>query len=386
MTQVLVATTPEERHTIYQFRYNVYVEEMGKNPHYANHTERILKDALDDTATLLYLMMDGKIAATVRRNVLHTSALSVPLKNALAIDRFVSEFSEALLCFDSRFMIAPEWRNSFAAGLIVAEVYKIGREQGLQFDFSHASPWLVPFYENLGFRRYTDNFLDEDAGLQIPMVMLFEDVDHLRSVHSPFYRLARRLPYSATARDWFMQAFPQQTQFFNPYQHSLQEVWEFWLKKRRSHPNQSAAIFEDLAEDNIKKLLRHGAFHPVKAGEAILRLGDINNSMFVVLSGAVQRSSVTPPATSATTTLGPYQIFGEATLFAELPSPEQVTALTDTELLVLPRQSMMRAMKTMPEAICQLFLYASRSVCERYVPTSRQGDRTVNPLVVGQAA
>lgn len=383
MSQVLVATTPEERHAIYQFRYNVYVEEMGKNPRYANHTERILKDVLDDTATLLYLIMDGKIAATVRRNLLHISSLPAPLSSALAIDRFAAKFSKASLCFDSRFMIAPEWRNSFAAGLIVAEVYKLGREQGLQFDFSHASPWLVPFYENLGFRRYTNNFLDEDAGLQIPMVMLFEDVDHLHLVHSPFYRLARHMTHSVTARDWFMQAFPQQMQFFNPYQHSLEEVWEFWLKKRRSHPDQSVAIFADLAEENIKKLLRHGAFHPVRAGETILRLGDINNSVFVVLSGTVQRSSLTHP-TSATTTLEPYQIFGEATLFTELPSPEQVTALTDTELLVLPRPSMMRAIKTMPEAICQLFLYASRSVCERYVPTSKRN--SADPSAVDQAA
>lgn len=370
MSQVLVARTPEERHAIYQFRYRVYVEEMGKNPRYANHTERILKDELDDTATLFYLLIDGNVVATTRRNLLQTSSLPTSLRNALAIDRFAAQFPEDSLCFDSRFMIAPEWRNSFAAGLIVAEVYKVGREQGLQFDFSHASPWLVPFYENLGFCRYTQNFLDEDAGLQVPMVMLFEDAEHLRSVHSPFYRQARRLTNQPAAKDWFRQAFPQHLEFFNPYQHSLEEVWDFWLRKLRSHPEQSVAIFQDLAEESIKKLLRHGAFHPVKAGESILRLGDINNSVFVVLSGAVQRSSLTNPA-QPPTMLVPYQIFGEATLFAELPSPEQVTAIADTELLVLPRQSMMRAMKTMPEAICQLFLYASRSVCERYVPTGQ---------------
>jgi predicted GNAT family N-acyltransferase len=378
MAQVLVATTPEERHAIYRFRYDVYVEEMGKNPRYANHTDRVLKDDLDETATLLYLKIDDRIVATVRRNALPISSLSVTLRKALAIDRFTAEFSEAQLCFDSRFMIAPEWRNSFAAGLIVAEVYRLGREQGVQFDFSHASPWLVPFYENLGFRRYTSNFLDEDAGLQIPMVMLLEDVDHLRSVHSPFYRLARRMTNQSTAKDWFVQAFPQQQEFFNPYQHSLEEVWEFWLKKRRSHPDQRVALFQDLTEENLKRLLRHGAFHPVKAGEAILRLGDISNSVFVVLSGAVQRSSLTHTATPATHTLGPYQIFGESALFTELPSPEQVMAISDTELLVLPRQAMMRVMKTMPEAICQLFLYASRSVCERYVPTNpNRVDRSI---------
>lgn len=371
MAQVLVATTPEERHAIYQFRYRVYVEEMGKNPRYANHTERLLKDELDDTATLLYLMIDGKIAATVRRNLLHLSSLPTPLNQALQIDRFKTAFSASALSFDSRFMVAPQWRNSFVAGLMVIEVYKIARQQGIQFDFSHASPWLVPFYENLGFRRYTDNFLDDDAGLQIPMVSLFEDVEHLRLVHSPFYRLARHLPNSSIAKDWFTHAFPQYTKFFNPYEHSSEQVWSFWVNQIRTEPDKSVALFQDLTEESVKKLLKHGAFHPVKAGETILRIGDINNSVFVILSGAVQRRSLSHTVTAAASTLGCYQIFGEATLFAELPSPEHVTAITETELLILPRQAMMRAMKTMPEAICQLFLYASRSLCERYVPTGR---------------
>lgn len=382
MNQVLVATTPEERHAIYRFRYNVYVEEMGKNPRYANHTERILKDELDDTATLLYLMIDGNIAATVRRNLLHLTPLPATLRMALQIDRFMDAFPASALSFDSRFMVAPKWRNSFVAGLIVTEVYRMARQQGIQFDFSHASPWLVPFYENLGFRRYTDNFLDEDAGLQIPMVSLFEDIEHLRLVHSPFYRLARRLPNRSIAKDWFVQAFPQHTKFFNTYEHSIEQVWNFWLSQQQAISNQTVSLFQGLTEENIKKLLKHGAFHPVKAGEAILRMGDINNSVFVVLSGTVQRSSISNTAASSLSTLGPYQFFGEATLFAELPSPEQVIALTDTELLILPRQAMMRAMKTMPEAICQLFLYASRSLCERYIPTGRRDDRPTHSSIV----
>jgi len=381
MAQVLVATTPEERQAIYQFRYNVYVEEMGKNPRYANHAERLLKDELDDTATLLYLMVDGKMAATVRRNLLHLSSLPTTLNQALQIDRFKAAFPASTLSFDSRFMVAPEWRNSFVAGLIVTEVYKMARQQGVQFDFSHASPWLVPFYENLGFRRYTDNFLDEDAGLQIPMVSLFEDIEHLRLVRSPFYRLARHLPNSSIAKDWFIQAFPKYAKFFNPYEHSLEQVWSFWVNQLESNSDQTVALFQDLSEESIKKLLKHGAFHPVKAGETILRIGDINNSVFVILSGTVRRHSLSHAVPSPAATLSSYQIFGEATLFAELPSPEQVTALTDTELLILPRQAMMRAMKTMPEAICQLFLYASRSLCERYIPTERSGDRSTNSSI-----
>lgn len=385
MTQVLVANTAEERQMIYQFRYQVYVEEMGKNPRYADHSQKQLKDKLDDIATLLYLKIDGEIAATLRHNPLHFSSLPEALQHALALDRFTARFADAALSFSSRFMIAPQWRNSLAAGAIVTEIYKIARDHGTQFDFSHASPWLVPFYENLGYRRYMDNFLDQDAGLQVPMVLLLEDIEHLRAVRSPFYRSARKLTNQNLTREWFTQAFPNHIAFFNTCQHSIDEVWEFWLNQLQQSPNRDVPLFQNLTEDNIKKLLKLGAFHSVKAGESILQLGDVTNSIFLVLSGVVQRSTLTSSACTLTT-LTPYQVFGEATLFTQYPSAERVVALTDTDLLILPKQAILRAMHTIPEAICQFFLQASRSLCEKYIPRISTSPDLMQPLTAHEAA
>jgi predicted GNAT family N-acyltransferase len=386
MAQVLLATTPAERQRIYQFRYHVYVEEMGKNPRYANHADRILVDELDATATLLYLTIDGKIAATLRRNSLQNSVLPPALQRALAIDRFTPAFPNRALSFSSRFMVAPEYRSSSVAGAIVIEAYRLAREQGIQFDFSHASPWLVPFYENMGFRRYADNFVDADAGLQIPLVLLLEDIPHLKAVHSPMYRLARHTQSQGNTRDWLMQTFPQSTQFFNTYQHSPEEIWNYWLIKQQNHLNHPPAVFQPLSPDQLQRLLKHGLFHTVRAGEDIIRIGDMSSSIFVVLSGVVQRQSVMPVNTAATTALSPQHFFGEAALFASLPSPEQVTAITDTELFILPKQAVMRAIKTMPDAMCQFFLQVSRSLCERYVVSHSTQTRSSNSSEVEQVA
>jgi predicted GNAT family N-acyltransferase len=386
MAQVLLATTPEERQRIYQFRYRVYVEEMNKNPRCVNHTERILKDELDDTATLLYLTIDGEIAATLRRNLLSISSLPDAIHHALEIDRFTAAFPKSALSFSSRFMVAPEYRNSSVAGAIVVEAYKLARERGIQFDFSHASPWLVPFYENLGFRRYSDNFQDTDAGLQIPLVLLLDDIPYLQTVHSPMYRSARRAVTPTITREWFLETFPKATEFFNTYQHSPEEVWEFWLTKQQNNAEQSIAIFQSLEREQLQKLLRQGLFHTVQAGENIVRIGDIHSSVFIVLSGIVQRQSITSSNTPATSVLHPHHFFGEATLFASLPSPEQVTAVTDVELFVLPKQAAMRAIKTMPDAMCQFFLQVSRSLCERYVAAPSAYARSADSSRINQAA
>ena len=87
MLKVQVATTPEEKREVYQFRYRVYIEEMKKSLRYANHTEKVLKDQLDETAMLLYIKFENEIVATVRKNLLDSSSLPEHLSRVFAIDR-----------------------------------------------------------------------------------------------------------------------------------------------------------------------------------------------------------------------------------------------------------------------------------------------------------
>ena len=369
MLKVQVATTPEEKREVYQFRYRVYIEEMKKSLRYANHAEKILKDQLDETAMLLYIKFENEIVATVRKNLLDSSSLPEHLSRVFAIDRFTAAFPAHTLSFGSRLMVAPQWRNSSVLGMIVMAFYRDARARNLQFDFSHAAPWLVPFYENLGYRRYADHFLDEDAGLQIPMVFLVEDVEHLRAVRSPFYRLARKASNASTAKDWFNQAFPEHKSLINTCSSTADEVWEFWVEKLHQQSSQKIDLFEGLTEQGIQQLLKSSFFHRAKAGEILLRQGDIANAVFLVLSGVVE---VGNSNSKSNTLLGSYQTFGEATLFTQLPSPEQAIAISDVEILVLPIPTIMKLMKTSPEAMCPFFFNTSRWICKKYVPQADQ--------------
>ena len=369
MLKVQVATTLEEKQAIYQFRYSVYIEEMKKSLRYANHAEKILKDKLDDTAMLLYIKVEDEIVATVRKNLLDSTSLPENLSQIFAVDQFTAAFPTQTLSFSSRLMVAPQWRNSSVLGMIVMEFYRDARTRNLQFDFSHAAPWLVPFYENLGYRRYVDNFLDEDAGLQIPMVLLMEDVDHLRAVHSPFYRVARKASNTSTAKDWFNQEFPEHKKLINTCRSTADEVWEFWIAKLHQQLNPKTDLFQGLTDQGIQQLLKSSFFYCAKAGETLLRNGDIANAVFLVLSGVVEVSNAD---NGSKTLLNSYQTFGETTLFTQLPSPEQAIATTDVEVLVLPVQTIMKAMKTSPESMCQFFLNASRWICKKYVPEANQ--------------
>ena len=47
---IKTAETADERDRIFRFRYDVYVDEMGKKPSVADHRNRVICDELDDGA------------------------------------------------------------------------------------------------------------------------------------------------------------------------------------------------------------------------------------------------------------------------------------------------------------------------------------------------
>jgi predicted GNAT family N-acyltransferase len=381
MVTVKIATTFEEKQKNYRFRYQVYVEEMCKKPKAANHVDRTLTDSLDETGILLYATYEDEIIATLRRNFLDTTDLPGTIPQKLSIADFIHPQSQ--LSISTRLMIAPEWRRSTTVGAIVAEAYKQGRERDLQFDFVHCAPWLVPFYENLGYRRYTQHFLDADAGLQIPMILVMEDIEHLRRVRSPFYRLARKQENSSDARNWFLVHFPQQAQFFNHSTHSVEDIWKFW--QTRLHPEQPISLFEGIGDETVAQLLKGSTVHPVNAGDTILQMGDIGNALFLTLNGTI-KVNYFAGTTCVSGELEPFQTFGEAALCTALPSPEQAVAKTDAQLLIIPKPTIMKVMKTSPSSMCQFLFNVSRSLGHKYVPNIANLNHSLPGLAVPEAA
>ncbi|MFM7427657.1 MAG: cyclic nucleotide-binding domain-containing protein [Elainella sp.] len=350
MAKIIVATTESERQAIYRFRYQVYVEEMQKQPRSADHLARTLTDALDETATLLYMTQGDQIIAALRRSRLDHCRLPDGLEQTLALAQFADAFPRSRLSLSSRFVVAAEWRNSLAPGSLILATYRMAREQGIQFDFLHAAPWLLPFYKSLGYRCYAPHFLESDVGLQIPQVLLLEDLDYLQAVRSPLLRVARQFPNRSEARDWFAKL---------PAVHPLPIP-------------PTIPGWQTLDADTVQQLMQAATVYSLPPGQAVVRLGDVTNAMFIVLTGEVEVSYVnsqTDPAASAVAILKPGQTFGETNLFNPSPSLEQAVTLTPTDLLILPKSALAKLMKTIPATMCQILLNASRSLCDRYIPS-----------------
>ncbi len=125
-------------------------------------------------------------------------------------------------------MVAREWRGSAVLGELLQELFKHSREQGVRFNFLNCAPSLLEFYEQLGYRRYADGFVDQDVGYHVPMVFMLQDANFMRQVHSPFWRLARKLPSGTEDTIWFETRFPEHVAHINK---RLVDSGEFWYGK-----------------------------------------------------------------------------------------------------------------------------------------------------------
>jgi len=203
---IRVAETDAERRAIYEFRYQVYIQEMGKPYSHADHERKQLSDPLDERATLLYSSRKGMIVGTVRINWGEDLAAFTAFSKSCGLADFQC-FPARSLSFCSRLMVHRDHRYSAIAAAISTRAYQTGRERGTQFNFVHCAPRLVRLFERMGFRQYRTGFADPEVGAQLPLVLVIEDIDHLRASRSPFLSKALAWPNSRRAGHWFSKHF-----------------------------------------------------------------------------------------------------------------------------------------------------------------------------------
>jgi CRP-like cAMP-binding protein len=341
MFRVKSARTEEERRKLYRFYYTIYAEEQGYRLRKADHAARLLQDELDDdTATMLYAELEGEIVGSLRRTYLAQTPVSASLAGTLRLPQFRAAFPPESLAYTSRFMISARWRRSVVIGKLIEASYRAAAERGIRFDFGHCAPALVPLYERLGYRRYAGNYFDPEKGFRIPLVAVVEDVQHFAAVHSPVYRTAHTYRHNPATAAWFAAEFPAAA-FLNTALTTPEKAAALIRGRLDEQAPPDAWVWRDLEDEERAALLRLGYLHPARAGETILRPGELSEAVFLLLSGEIEVSDAAGP----NTVVGPGETFGESALFGRPSSREGAVARTDVELAVIPSAGIDRARK-----------------------------------------
>lgn len=363
--RIAFASTPDERERIFRFRYRIYVQEMGKQPSYADHVNSRLCDDMDnDAAAIGYAAAGDEIIATIRWNQGTAKTIPERWKKIYALDRF-SRYAPEALGFSSRLMLAPAWRGSMVLNALLASLFRRGREAGALFDFINCAPSLIELYEQLGYRRYTDGFVDEDVGYRVPLVLVLDDVEHMRAVHSPFMRLPVPIASDPAIPAWFREEFTGQLGIVNRRLVDAGEFWRSLEEKLRRAPTEAIPLFEGLSTEEAHRFLKSGVILKCRAGDAILRRGDVGNEMFVVLSGLVEVRQGVTGRHAALALMGPGQLFGEMAFLSQRPRTADVVAVEDVEVLVLNQSFLKRAIKRSPDITARVLLNLSLVLCDR---------------------
>src|SRR3954452_23573412 len=130
-----------------------------------------------------------------------------------------------------------------------------------------------------------------------------------------------------------------------------------------------SALFARLGDEETDAILAHARVAKYAAGDQIVVKGDPGDSMMAVLNGHVSISTASPAGRHVIlSVLHDGDIFGEIALLDGKERSADVVALTDCEILIVPRRSLWSLIERRPDICIDLMLV----LCERLRHTTEQ--------------
>jgi predicted GNAT family N-acyltransferase len=367
--KISIAVTPEEKREIYHFRYQTYVEEMSKHLEDIDSVNKLLYDELDKWTILLYATIGSTIIATTRLNIGTLEDFPEKLALTLSLNDFQGSYTkndDHKFAFITKVMVAPSYRSSPALYLLIVKCYEICCNNEVQFGFGACNVHLLRLYEQMGFHRYSKNFVDPGYGLLVPIVMLADDIQHFRTVNSPLFRIARRKKgtVNTQAVEWFHKEFVRKSPIINSKLITEDELWSIVCKFLHHPPTEAIAILHGLSETEAKKFLHScGSLVQCDTGDVITNQGDISYSYNILLSGKLKSLTFHHPIKEYTVS---GQHFGANGLTEHNKNTEDIAASTPTQLLVLSGMAFPRFFHSQPD-IAHKIVQTMRSLTNNLV-------------------
>lgn len=348
---VHVAESQLEKREVYRFRYQVFVEEMKKSIKIAEQNAGMLIDPMDDQSLLLYAHNDTGIVGTLRLTFGNAGQFPQELAEIFCMEQFqmLGGDTDKKLCLTTKLAIKEGFRGSQVLYMLMSKAYELARTSRTKFAYGGCNPHLVALNEQMGFRRFARNFTDPGYGLLIPLVMVVEDLEHLRAVRSPFYRIARKLPHESQCGQEFLRAFPQAAKYINSQLISKADLWTIITQKLGQSPLSAMPLLEGLSQDESAAFLHCGVILPCFANDRIVHHGEMSDEIFFLLSGSLLSQN-----SGFSRLIQPGQSFGGAGLIRPRPQHELIRAVVDSEVLVIPRPHFEKYCRRYPHAGSQL--------------------------------
>ena len=294
-----------------------------------------------------------------------------PLIAKFEMEPAMETFGASAIITTSRFMIAGHLRNTMAVFRLMRDAFVDSKRIGVKLNYGDCSPHLLPFYEHLGYRRYTEGINDTAFGYKLPILMLGCDRQHLPKVRSPLARFLEPEDDDPKARSWFAATYPDYVDLFSATFMEDEMYFDLLAARVGTDPVHAVSLLNGLDRDEAHRFLSQSTVMKVSPGDKIVRQGDRDNTLYALLSGLAEvrvAGQDGPPIA----VLGAGDTFGEIGLLTAVPRTADVIARTDGEVLVLSGDFIERLIEKEPKIAARVLRNLARELAGRLAVTTRQ--------------
>lgn len=316
LTPVHLARTPAEREAIFRFRYAIYGRELRRDYPGMDHARGVLEQE-DDRQPETRLFFTGtppEVTGTCRARV--WEAVPPEIVEELSLQRL----PRVKLAYLERLMVRPTLRGRLLLPSLLWHGYAALAAEGVEACVLTCVPGLVRHYVRLGARTYGAQLVEGASSAEVPLVILMNDLAHLRRVGSFMVPQVKRharpfdpAPYAP------LFAAPQPLCF---------DARTVESELRAARP----LLFEGLGDGPLRLLARQAFLLDVPEGGLVVRQGTADREMYVVLRGELS-------VDQGRARIGPGEAVGEMA-FLGTPGLRTATvhAARPSRLLVLRRR------------------------------------------------
>lgn len=176
----------ETREEIYRFRYEQYFFRREYLPGTDHDGRRVWLPHDDVSRHFLLRTQEGRIVAVGTATPADAPAVCDEWRTMLELDALHDILG--LTTIISRVIVAAEERNGPLFGQMCLRLASLLLEEGFRFAVHYCAPAVVSLYERLGYRIYGRGKNLESGAFRLPMMLVADDVEHLRRVRSPLRR------------------------------------------------------------------------------------------------------------------------------------------------------------------------------------------------------
>jgi hypothetical protein len=353
---VRIVTTPEEREAVERFRYEVYVEEMGRYRATADHEHRRLSDPEDDHSWIIYAAMsDGSQVGDVVGTTRVTwggFGFSARQIEQYQLAPFLAEIPAERMCVGERTMISPAWRGTDLFPTLTAPCEALTLAHDVRVVFGACEPHLVSFYAAYQRPFGTRNINSAETGFLLPLVSFPQAPEALLEfgVDGALPRCVEDVLLGSGT------VFGPSFVGDRAYERHL--VAEIAALSSALLPS----IFEGLTDDEVARCVQRSNVVTCCTGDRLLKTGGSARNAFVVLEGELTVSRDGVPVGA----VGPGEIVGEMAALLRQPRGFDVDVVSDgTRVLSLSERTIARLADTDPATAAKLASNIARQACRR---------------------